>query len=226
MPLFPVTQSTDFQDPSHALPSLLATGVLDTHVLVIPRGNGVAPGVAPTAPEMLAAAGVAYVDRVGDVAVVAFPNGKTEYWRNNGAGWGVTSVHTIYDIPTLNNTAGDLALAAGWQIGDLARIYKDAAQLTMGVYRVEDQGGGQLGFTEVQLTAGGGTTSPAVSQYTHTQAVPALTWNVSHNLNGIIDSVNIYVGGQKVTANINIEDANNLTISFGIARVGYAIIEL
>ncbi|HBE72479.1 MAG TPA: hypothetical protein DDW52_30465, partial [Planctomycetaceae bacterium] len=36
------------------------------------------------------------------------------------------------------------------------------------------------------------------NQYTHTESTPATVWAVNHNLGAPVDSVNIYVGGQKV----------------------------
>lgn len=62
-------------------------------------------------------------------------------------------------------------------------------------------------------------------QYTHTQVTPSSTWNVNHGLNAQVDSVNIYVGGQLVGADVEIVDLNNLTITFAAAEVGIAVVE-
>lgn len=115
--------------------------------------------------------------------------------------------------------------------------------------RVETSGGGGGSTTFVNLTdtpAGlgaplqelrmnaGGTAmewySPAAAsnQYTHTQAVPALVWNVNHNLGSTaIDSVTAIVGGKPVGGlDVTIVDLNNIQITFSIAQSGTAVVEL
>ncbi len=64
------------------------------------------------------------------------------------------------------------------------------------------------------------------AQYRHDQTVAATTWMVNHNLNGVVDSVEVYVSGVKVGAQVHIIDNNNLEISFSLPQVGYAIVEL
>lgn len=62
-------------------------------------------------------------------------------------------------------------------------------------------------------------------KYRHDQAVAATVWNVPHNLNADIDSVNVWVGNELVEATVARVDANNLTITFSLLQSGYAIIE-
>lgn len=71
--------------------------------------------------------------------------------------------------------------------------------------------------------AANGATSSA--QYQHQQTVPATTWIVNHNLNAIVDSVNVYVNNKPALAPITIVNNNQLTIKFSIALAGYAVIE-
>jgi hypothetical protein len=87
------------------------------------------------------------------------------------------------------------------------------------------------GFNIIQIATDGYgssvTSTPSSSeQYVHTQTVAAVTWAVTHNLGGQVDSVNIYVGGQKVYADVSIVDNNSLTITFASAQSGTAIVEL
>lgn len=66
--------------------------------------------------------------------------------------------------------------------------------------------------------------------YIHTQAVPALVWNVNHNC-GVIQpsSVQMYnAAGQSMFVSVTPVDANNLTITFfnAIGGVGHFIFKL
>jgi hypothetical protein len=74
------------------------------------------------------------------------------------------------------------------------------------------------------ITLTGGASS-AGQQFAFTQAVPAISWNVNHSLNAVVDSVNVYVGGRKVYADVQIVDSNSLVITFSVAQSGVAIIE-
>lgn len=81
-----------------------------------------------------------------------------------------------------------------------------------------------LGIPSLRFTDTG---SVGNEQYTHTQAAPALIWNVIHGLGSTSpDSVNVYVGGRKVYTDVDIVDANTITITFAIAQSGYATVEL
>lgn len=62
---------------------------------------------------------------------------------------------------------------------------------------------------------GGGT-------YTHTQAVAATTWTITHNLNARPSVTVIDSGGNLVLTNIVYNSVNQLTISFSSATAGVA----
>ena len=85
------------------------------------------------------------------------------------------------------------------------------------------------GFNVVQITTDGFAASGPVtaqSQYVHQQTVAAAVWSVAHNLGGDVDTVSIWVGGQRVYADVNIVNTNNLTITFASPAEGIAIVEL
>lgn len=119
----------------------------------------------------------------------------------------------IFDLPE-----EDLVGVWGWASERIAESLADGAvpgTLTPIHWSADDR----------CCTESDGTPTPEVSQYSHSQSVAALTWNVAHNLGAQVDSVNVYVGGRLVYASVEIVDSNNLTVTFSQAQTGKVIIE-
>lgn len=150
--------------------------------------------------EPILAAEVTSGDAIHTAVVAALPVGGYYQYR--------VFRNARYEIDTIFQTGTIFRNSISGSGGGITLPANSAGFLT-------NDGAGNLSWT-VSSTA----------QYTHTQAVAALVWNVAHNLGGTVDSVNIYVGGQKVGAQVDIVDSNNLTITFATAQAGIAIIEL
>jgi hypothetical protein len=60
--------------------------------------------------------------------------------------------------------------------------------------------------------------------HVHTQSVPASEWVVNHNL-GIVPSVEVYVGGAQVLAEVVHVSADQARIYFAVATSGTALVQ-
>ena len=65
---------------------------------------------------------------------------------------------------------------------------------------------------------------PTIATYTHTQATAANVWIITHNLNAIAPSVEIWINNSLVHADVTIIDSNSISVSFNIPAVGSAFI--
>jgi hypothetical protein len=177
---------------------------------------------------------------VGQITFVVAGDYEGFLYVHDGADWVYQTqyrvpVFTVEPEPTLQRV---IDIAAELPFGEFYVDYAESGTLSR--YRIFANG-----IVEGPMTGGGGSLDlppdalgnlrndgsgnlswqDANRQYTHTQATPSAVWNVNHNLNSQVDSVNIYVGGQLVGADVTIVDLDNLTITFAAPEVGIAIVE-
>ncbi len=99
------------------------------------------------------------------------------------------------------------------------------ASRTVSLTELDDVDYSGLTFTNGKYVLGSGSGSGGSgSSYTHTQASGATTWSVAHNLNDSNPLIEVYSPDDTVVEpqSITIDDANNLTITFGTAVSGIA----
>lgn len=124
--------------------------------------------IPPTAAEMTTAASGPYQAQDGDIANVTLASGRIEIWSRQGANW--TLRHTHYRLPLLAYGTADNALAALFNVGDLAWVYEDAAETIVGLYVVDNAGGAHR-WKQLELSGavggGGGGMVGATSILSH-----------------------------------------------------------
>lgn len=77
------------------------------------------------------------------------------------------------------------------------------------------------GVLVVPITGPQGPPGAPGAGFTHTQASPAATWIVTHNL-GLQPGVSVQVGGEQVIADVIYSSLNVVTIVFASPQSGFA----
>jgi hypothetical protein len=65
---------------------------------------------------------------------------------------------------------------------------------------------------------------PPPASYTHTQALPSTTWNVTHGLNRAVAVTVLDVTGEEITGTVAHVDQNTVRVTFNIAVSGRAVL--